>query len=132
MVTQCSLSYGKGRFCVYFGFLLYRKIWLHTKPFYSSAHFSKRCFVIDFALQVVGIHHVIIKNFLVGNFQEQPPEVFYKKGVPKNFAKFTGKNLCQCFFFNEGAGFRFQVAKFLRVHFLQNTSERLPLNFFRK
>ena len=23
------------------------------------------------------------------------PEIFYKKGVPKNFAKFTGKHLCQ-------------------------------------
>ena len=27
--------------------------------------------------------------------QEQPPEVFYKKGVLKNFAKFTGKHPCQ-------------------------------------
>ena len=23
----------------------------------------------------------------------RPPEVFYKKGVPENFAKFTGKHL---------------------------------------
>ena len=27
--------------------------------------------------------------------QKQPPEVFYKKTVRKNFAKFTGKQLCQ-------------------------------------
>ena len=26
--------------------------------------------------------------------QKQPPEVFRKKGVPKNFANFTGKHLC--------------------------------------
>ena len=27
--------------------------------------------------------------------QKQPTEVFYKKGVLKNFAKFTEKHLCQ-------------------------------------
>ena len=32
------------------------------------------------------------------------PEVFYKKGVLRNFAKFTGKHLCQSIFFNEVAG----------------------------
>ena len=30
--------------------------------------------------------------------QEQPPEVFYKKGVLKDFAKFTGKHLCWSLF----------------------------------
>ena len=30
--------------------------------------------------------------------QKQPPEVFYKKGVLKNIAKFTGKHLCQSLF----------------------------------
>ena len=29
------------------------------------------------------------------------PEVFYKKGIIKNFAKFTGKHLCQSLFFNK-------------------------------
>ena len=37
-------------------------------------------------------------------FQKQPPEVFYKKGVLKNFTKFTGKHLCQSLFFNKVAG----------------------------
>ena len=32
------------------------------------------------------------------------PEVFYKKGVPRNFAKFIGKHLCQSLFFNKVAG----------------------------
>ena len=31
------------------------------------------------------------------------PEVFYKKGVPRNFAKFIGKHLCQSTFFNKVA-----------------------------
>ena len=29
-----------------------------------------------------------------------------KKGVPKTFAKFTGKHLCQSLFFNKTAGLR--------------------------
>ena len=32
---------------------------------------------------------------LVKACQKQPPEVFCKKGVLKNFTKFTGKHLCQ-------------------------------------
>ena len=39
------------------------------------------------------------------------PEVFCKKGVLRNFAKFTGRHLCQGLFFNKVAG---------------------PCNFFRK
>ena len=31
-------------------------------------------------------------------------EVFCKKGVSRNFAKFTGKHLCQCLFLNKVAG----------------------------
>ena len=34
------------------------------------------------------------------------PEVFCKKGFLKNFAKFTGKHLCQGFPFNKVAGLR--------------------------
>ena len=34
------------------------------------------------------------------------PEVFYKKGVLRNFVKFIGKHLCQGLFFNKVAGLR--------------------------
>ena len=65
-----------------------------------------------------------------------------RKGVLRNFTKFTGKHLCQSLFFNKVAGLRpatllkkrlrhrcFPVnfAKFLRTPFLQNTSGRLLL-----
>ena len=74
--------------------------------------------------------------------EKQPPEVFYKKGVLGNFAKFTGKHMCRSFFLNSAAGLRpatllkkgllhrcfiVNFAKFLRTLFLQNTSERLFL-----
>ena len=69
-----------------------------------------------------------------------------KKGVLRNFAKFTGKNLCQSLFFNNVSGLRaatvlkmrlghrrFPVnfVKFLRAPFLQNTSVLLLLIFRR-
>ena len=65
-----------------------------------------------------------------------------KKGVLRNFAKFTEKHMCQRLFFNKVAGLRpanllkkslwhkcFPVnfAKFLRSPFFQNTSGRLLL-----
>ena len=38
--------------------------------------------------------------------QSSLPEVLCKKGILKNFAKFTEKQLCQSFFFNKAAGLR--------------------------
>ena len=61
--------------------------------------------------------------------KKQSLEVFCKKGVLRNFAKFTGKHLCQSLFFNKVAGLRYlpvNFVKFLRTPFLRNTW-RLPL-----
>ena len=59
-----------------------------------------------------------------------------RKGVLRNFERFTGKQLCQSLFFNKVAGLRlwhrcFPVtfSKILRTPFLQNTSGRLLLYF---
>ena len=65
-------------------------------------------------------------------------EVYWKKGVLRNFTKFTGKYLCQSIFLNTNAGlsseaflfkkrlwrrcFPLNFMKFLRTPFLQNTS----------
>ena len=49
------------------------------------------------------------------------PEVFYKKDVLRNFAKFTGKHLCQRLFLNKVAGLASGV--FMRI--LRNFSENL-------
>ena len=53
-------------------------------------------------------------KFMVMWKEGTPPVVFCKKGVLRNFAKFTGKHLCQSLFFNKVAG----LAKFLRTPFL--------------
>ena len=68
-----------------------------------------------------------------------------KKGVLRNFVKFTEKHLCKRFFFNKVAGlvwpatllkeslwyqcFRMNFAKFLRTPFLYTNSGRLFLLF---
>ena len=38
------------------------------------------------------------------NIRSSRPEVFCKKGVLRNFTKFTGKHLCQSLFFNKVSG----------------------------
>ena len=38
--------------------------------------------------------------------QKHAPKVFYNKRCSENFAKFTGKHLCQSLFFNKVAGLR--------------------------
>ena len=47
-----------------------------------------------------------IKNTLCITLGARSSEVFYKKGVLRKFAMFTGKHLCQCLFFDKVAGLR--------------------------
>ena len=80
------------------------------------------------------------------SFSEQPA-VFYKRGVLKNFAIFTGKHLCRSFFFinlktfrpsdqqlyQKGPPNRFfpvNITNFSRTSYLQNICERLLLVFY--
>ena len=49
--------------------------------------------------------------------QKQPPEVFYKKSVLRDFTKFTGKHLCQSLSFNKVAGL--SSATFLKKRLAQ-------------
>ena len=61
--------------------------------------------------------------------QKQPPEVFYQKGVPTNFSKFTGKHLWQNLSFKRLYYKLFSVnfLKFVGPLFLQSTFGRLLL-----
>ena len=51
-------------------------------------------------------------HFLKG--RSSRPEVFCKKGIIKNFTKFTGKHLCQRLFFNKVAGLRPGTCNFIK------------------
>ena len=56
-----------------------------------------------------------------------------KKGVLRNFARFTGRHLCQSLFFNSWHRcFPVNFAKLLRTPFQQDTSRRLLLSFYKK
>ena len=57
-------------------------------------------------------------------FRSSRPEVFCKKGVLRNFVKFTGKDLCQSLFFNKVAGLR--PATLLKERLWQRC---FPVNF---
>ena len=54
--------------------------------------------------------HLKVHDFLllalVENTRSSRPEEFYKKGVLRNFAKFTEKHLYQSLVFNKDAGLR--------------------------
>ena len=82
------------------------------------------------------------KKFMITQFRSSQQMCSLKKGVLRNFVKFTGKHLHQSLFFNRVAGLRpatllkkrpwrrcFPVnfTKFLRIPFSQNTSGRLLL-----
>ena len=45
-------------------------------------------------------------NLDIHNIQKQPPEMFYVKGVLRNFHKTFRKHLCQSLFFNKVVGIR--------------------------
>ena len=52
------------------------------------------------------VKFLMITNKNFARNRSSRPEVFCKKGVFRNFAKFTGKHLCQKLFFNKVAGLR--------------------------
>ena len=59
-----------------------------------------------------------VSIFICFRSKKKQPEVFYKKGVLKNFSKFSGKHLY----------LPMNFAKFLRTPFLQKTSGRLLMS----
>ena len=90
---------------------------------------------------IVNIYHLY--HFVVIYTEAATRDVLWEKGVLRNFAKFTGKHLCQSLSFNKVADlspakllkkmlwrrcFPVNFAKFLRTPFLQNTSGRLLLS----
>ena len=80
---------------------------------------------VDMFQQVVKI--AISKQvFTMSKQRGSRPDMFCKKGVLRNFVKFTGKHLCQNLFFNTAVGLRLawhrcfpvNFAKFLRTPFI--------------
>ena len=96
--------------------------------------------VSDFLLIVFWISEVSfkicygnIRRILLAWLRRSCPEVFCKKGILRNFLKFTGKDLYKGLFFNKVAGlklaqvFPVNFAKFLRAPFYTEHLWRLLL-----
>ena len=93
---------------------------------YAQAFGDKGLYVVLIARTMQGMSS--------GKLSNQPPKVFYKKGVLTNFAKFTGNHLCQNLYqglrpatllknrLRQRCFFPANFAKFLRGPSLQNTS----------
>ena len=113
----------------------------------SSKNTGRICPIkLDMSYKAEHGHALLHKEyFSTYRFRSSRSEVFCKKGVLRNFAKFAGKHLCQSLFFNKVAGLRpatlfkkrlwrrcfpANFAKFLRTPFLQKTSEQLLLPIF--
>ena len=87
----------------------------HSLNWVSITEFRIRCLSFD--------ETILVK------IQKQPPEMFFKLGVLKNFAIFTGKDLrwSQARIFIKKVPhhrcFLIKFAKFLRTRFLQKTTD---------
>ena len=106
--------------------------------FWNLLTWSLKMSVVDFNFNnVEGLALSCKWSFLVLPSLKSRRDVFFKKYVFRNFAKFTGKHQCQSLYFDKVAGMRtatllkerlwhrcFPVnfAKFLRAPFLQKTS----------
>ena len=85
----------------------------------------------------------MIREELLTHYRSSRPEVFCKKGVLRNCAKFTGKHLCQSLFFNRPrpatllkqrlwhSCFPVNFAKFLRIPFFPEHLRWLLLALYR-
>ena len=121
------------------GKIIYFNSWFRLKIIVVGRYTtSPDCPFTDSFTYILDLPKIWIKKI-----RSSRQEVFCKKGVLRNFAKFTGKHLCQSLFLNKVAGLRsatllkkklwhrrlpVKFAKFLRTPFLQNTSWRLLLN----
>ena len=63
--------------------------------------------------------------FFMDKYRSSHPEVFCKKGVLRNFAKFTGKHLCQGLFFNKETLAQVFSCEFCEIS-TNNFSYRIP------
>ena len=102
--------------------------------------FSMRRKLLVLSREEININYIISKQVwltLLALNRSSHRRCSVRKGVLRNFAKSTGKYLCQRLFLNKVAGLRHRClwhrcfpvnfAKFLRTSFLQNTSGRLLL-----
>ena len=81
----------------------------------SKLHKTLTCILLVHSPQTT-FHRKIVYNFVwIHQGRSGCPEVFCKKGLLRNIAKFTGKHLCQILFFNNVAGLRRERESLIQV-----------------
>ena len=107
---------------------------MRTKLFLESTQ-NQRCFNVEFyrwinvdklnqrVYHVDRRRHVLSTCINVESTLSVCWELFFKKGVLRHFAKFTGKHLCQSTFFNKVAGLRPTVSN-SKKYLLSNAMSR--------
>ena len=110
--------------------------------FLENVHFYFNTFIHSALLRILGdmlltIQHDLSNSTILRNSYQM---CSMKRGVFRNFSKFTGTHLCQSPFFSKVEGLRsatllkkrlwhrcvpMNLANFLRIPFLENTSGRL-------
>ena len=82
---------------------------LNTSYSFSSIHFILHFLCFSVCIRNFIENLLILMKMLcwkISSYRSSHPQVFCKKGVLRNFAKFTGKHLCQRLFFNKVARLR--------------------------
>ena len=84
------------------------KAWLNKKNVTYSFQSNDLVFFSHVCYKFITLYKQPSKLFISRGkkFRSSRPEVLCKKGVPRNFEKFTGKHLCQSVFFDKVAGLR--------------------------
>ena len=69
----------------------------------NEMYFKKDLGIYLSEIMKLNLSYIIINR---QRYRSNRPELFYKKGVLRNFAKFTRKHPCQSLLFNKFAGLR--------------------------
>ena len=99
------------------------KLWLYFKSKISKLFNGRSRGLKDFTTVIFLVFLLIsstLPQYIVYDHRSSRPEVFCKKRVLRNFAKFTGKHLCERLFFNKSLWHRcfpMNFAKLLRTLF---------------
>ena len=91
-----------------------------SNSYFKMAPLTNICLIY----KIIFIQHQEPHQTLKLSTNSSRPEMFCKKGVLRNFAKFTGKHLCQSLFFNKVTGLR--PVTLLKKRLLHR---RFPANF---
>ena len=79
---------------------------LIRKQITSWLNYCQFCILIILPTITFTVFNYRFNRSILQNIQKRSSKEFCKKGILRNFAKFTGKYLCQSLFFNKGAGLR--------------------------